>query len=119
MTVTPEQIALVNQHIPEAAKLSEVEGGYGWTDDYIAILMEAMGFGPAQAVRHFWLQRVNETAEYIDMGKPLSQIHRQAKEMLDYWDKILGIDPVGMVPVPDPSLTHKRITFGEIERPWV
>jgi len=115
MTVTPEQIALVNRNLPSAAKDLVDNGGYGWTDEFIETLMEEMSFGPAKAVRHFWLERVNETAEYLDVGKPLSQIHRQAKEMLDYWDKIVeGPLPDSMVP----ARNTKAITFGEIERPW-
>ena len=110
----PTALELVNKNLPTAAKQSETDGGYGWTDSFIESLMETMGFSSAQAVRHFWLQRVNETAEYLDMGKPLTQIHRQAKEMLDYWDKILTVNPEDMNPVR----SRGPITFGEIERPW-
>lgn len=119
MTVTPEQIALVNRNIPSVAKLDDASGGYGWTDEFIETLMETMNFSPAKAVRHFWLERVNETAEYLDVGKPLTQIHRQAKEMLDYWDKVLGNDPVGMTPVdPNGPQSRQPLSFGRIERPW-
>lgn len=117
---TPAQIVLVNNNIPTVAKLDDVAGGYGWTDEFIGLLIDTMNFSPAKAVRHFWLQRVNETAEYLDVGKPLTQIHRQAKEMLDYWDKILGTDPDGMTPVdPNLPIVKRPISFGEIERPWV
>lgn len=114
MTITPEQIALVNANLPSSAKETEVSGGYGWTDEFIENLMETMGFGPAKAIRHFWLQRVNETAEYLDAGKPLTQIHRQAKEMLDYWDRIIGVS-VDENNV-NPTITKRPLTFGEIER---
>lgn len=114
ITVEPEQIALVNQLLPSSAKDSEANGGYGWTDEYIETLMIERGFTPTQAVRFFWLQRVNETAEYLDMGKPLTQIHRQAREMLDYWDVILGKgqDAIG----PTGPGARRPMTFGEIER---
>lgn len=114
MAPTPEQVALVNRNLPSAAKQAVEDGGYGWTDLFISTLMEEMSFGPAEAVRHFWLERVNETAEYLDMGKPLTQIHRQARDMLLYWDSVLKENPVDMVPVP----ARKPISFGEIERPW-
>lgn len=114
MSPTPEQIALVNRNLPTAAKAAEVDGGYGWTDQFISDLMEEMGFGPAGAVRHFWLERVNETAEYLDMGKPLTQIHRQAKDMLAYWDKVLQVNSEELVPV----VAKRPMTFGEIQRPW-
>jgi hypothetical protein len=113
-TVTPEQIALVNANLPSSAKESVDSGGYGWTDLYIETLMETMGFGPAKAVRHFWLQRVNETAEYLDAGKPLTQIHKQARDMLDYWDKVIGVSvDVNNV---SPTNVKRPISFGVIER---
>ena len=120
MTATPEQIALVNKNLPASAKDPVVDGGYGWTDEFIGILMETTVYNsPAKAVRHFWYERTVETAEYLDIGKPLSQIHRQAKEMLDYWDRILDINPEGMVPVDEIVRATKRpISFGTIERPY-
>lgn len=116
---TSETLSLVNRHLPEAAKLSVDDGGYGWTDAYISELMQANAYTPAQTVRFFWYQRVQETAEYLDMSKPLTQIHKQARDMLDYWDKVIQTNPGGMEP-EDPSAErdHRMITFGEIERPW-
>ena len=125
MTATAEQIATVQILIPSDALLTEEEGGYGWSVDYIQNLMDTNSLGPAHAVRFFWLQRVNETAEYLDVGKPLTQIHRQAKEMLDYWDMILKLygDSLTGIPGPpgplDPGGVRKPLTFGEIERPYV
>ncbi|QGJ90056.1 head-to-tail stopper [Mycobacterium phage Indlulamithi] len=115
---TPEQIAIVNRYLPTAAKQTEAEGGYDWTDEYIETLMDSMAFGPAQAVRYFWYQRTQETAEYLDAGRPLSQIHRQAKEMLDYWDGILKTNPNGMEPPANVGSERVPMTFGDIERPW-
>lgn len=118
---TAAQIELVNFYLPGDAKLSEGDGGYGWTDEYIQTVWAEQGFvGPAYAVRYFWYQRVQETAEYLDAGKPLTQIHNQARAMLDYWDSILKLDPTGnsMVPI-DPSANVEvkhRLSFGEIER---
>ena len=120
MSPTVEQIALVNRYLPEAAKLSVADGGYGWGSTFVTALMAENAYTPAQTVRYFWYQRVQETAEYLDMSKPLTQIHRQAREMLDYWDLVIQTNPDGMEP-DDPSLDGKDsrvITFGEIERPW-
>jgi hypothetical protein len=122
MAPTPEQLALANRYLPEAAKLAIVDGGYGWDDAYIIALMTENAYRPAQAVRYFWYQRVQETAEYLDLSKPLTQIHEQARKMLDYWDLVLqtNTDPDGMEPL-DPDVNpnaHKMITFGDIERPW-
>lgn len=117
---TSETLSLVNRYLPEAAKLLVEDGGYGWTDEFISNLMRENAFKPAQTVRYFWYQRVQETAEYLDLSKPLTQIHRQAREMLDYWDLICQTNPDGMEPLdPDTSEVGKRrITFGEIQRPW-
>ncbi len=119
-TPTLEQIALINRFLPEAAKLSVEEGGYGWTDGFISNLVSTNAYSPAQTVRYFWYQRVQETAEYLDLSKPLTQIHRQAREMLDYWDKVLQSNPLGMEPLDSNTgpTAHKMISFGDIERPW-
>jgi len=119
-TPTDEQIALVERYLPEAAKSPVDSGGYGWDTAFITTLMEQNAYTPAQTVRFFWYQRVQETAEYLDMSKPLTQIHEQARRMLDYWDLVIQTNPDGMEPL-DPNSNpnrHKRITFGEIERPW-
>lgn len=86
---------------------------YGWTEEFINILMWEKGWGTTQAVRFFWLQRVNETSEYLDVnGKPLTQIHGQAKAMLDYWDNVLKT--VG--PEASGPNVKRGISFGRIER---
>lgn len=112
---TAEQIALVRQLLPTEASQSVDSGGYGWDSTYITVLMTENNYSPTQAVRYFWLQRVNETSEYLDIsGKPLTEIHKQAKEMLDYWDNILlrfGITATG------PRTGQQGLTFGEIELP--
>lgn len=120
MTATPEQVALVNRNLPSSAKQLEADGGYGWTDAFIINLMADEEFNtPAKAVRHFWYERTVETVEYLDMGKPLTQIHQQAKAMLEYWDQVInGNKSDEMIPT-EPARDTKKITFGEIERPWV
>jgi hypothetical protein len=119
---TAEQIALVDRYLPDAAKQSVDDGGYGWTDDFVTEIMSSMAIGPARAVRFFWYQRVQETAEYLDVNKPLTQIHRQAREMLDYWDLVIQTnpnDPDAMEPQKIGAIGAGRpIRFGEIERPW-
>lgn len=121
MVATPEQVALVKANLPSDAKALEADGGYGWTDEFIVTLMSTPEFDtPAKAVRHFWYQRTVETVEYLDAGKPLTQIHAQAKAMLEYWDLVInGGKSSEMIPTPEPARNTKAITFGEIERPWV
>lgn len=106
---TPEQIALVQELLPSVAVTD-----YGWTENVISDLMRNMNFGPTEAVRYFWLQRVNETSEYLDVnGKPLTQIRDHARTMLAYWDNVLktrGTEAIG------PGV-KQPIQFHEIERP--
>lgn len=114
-TPTDDQINLVQRLLPSEALQSVEDGGYGWDSDFISLVMSENSWTPTEAVRFFWLQRVNETSEYLDLtGKPLTDIHKQAKEMLDYWDNILrmyGVNSTG------PAIGRKPLTFGNIERP--
>ena len=107
MQPTVEQVSLVQSLLPTAA----VE--YGWTFSKIEDYMVDLELSPTEAVRYFWLQRVNETSEYLDInGKPLTQIHAHAKTMLEYWDNVLkvnGLDAKG------PG-SKRPMTFGSIER---
>lgn len=116
MTATAEQLALVASLLPSAAYQTEDEGGYGWTDDFVQNLMDTRNLSPTEAVRFFWLQRVNETSEYLDAGKPLTQIHKQARDMLDYWDMVLKVSKNATGPSDTP--VRVPISFGEIEGPW-
>lgn len=121
----PGSISKIKQYLPSEAIQSEEDGGYGWSDEYIQNLLDTYAFASPQAVRFFWLQRVNETAEYLDMAKPLTQIHKQAKEMLDYWDEVIqgnliNGDPENMDNTGGLNTQPARvpISFGEIERVW-
>jgi hypothetical protein len=104
MAVKPEQIAEIRALLPTAA-----EDDYAWDDAKIISIITDNNYNSTQVVRAFWLERVTETAEYIDIGKPLSQIHSQAKGMLDYWDNVLKLGSGAL-------LTGRAISFGEIDR---
>lgn len=104
MRVSPERIAAIRTLLPTAA-----EADYGWTDEKITKVITDNDYSDSQVVRAFWFERVTETAEYIDMGKPLSQIHSQARGMLDYWDNILKMGSGS-------QLTGRPISFGQIAR---
>lgn len=111
---TPDQINLVQTLLPTAASDTTANGGYGWDAIYITTLMVDRDFTPTQAVRWFWLQRVNETSEYLDIGgKPLSQIHASARSMLDYWDEVLKIRGKYALGPGD----KRPLSFGEIDKP--
>ena len=107
MVATATQIALVHSLLPSAALTD-----YSWDDAKVAAVIEDNSFTPTEAVRFFWLERVNESAEYIDVsGKPLSAIHAQARAMLDYWDNVIRNSRESV------TLSAKRpMSFGEIDR---
>lgn len=121
----PGNVSKIVDYLPSEAGLTEDAGGYGWDASYIQNLLDTYAFSSPQAVRFFWLQRVNETAEYLDLGKPLTQIHQQAVNRLAYWDLIIqgnikngtpeNMDNTGG---SDGVIARVPISFGEIERPW-
>jgi hypothetical protein len=60
----------------------------GWDD--AKITEEWVGNIPG-TVRAYWYDRVQQTAGYLDIPDPggtlpITQLHRQAMEMLQYWD---------------------------------
>ncbi len=76
--------------------LPDDAGDYGWTT---AKALERWAGTVYRTVREFWVDRVNDTAGFIDLtndGLPASQLYRQARDMLDYWDKMIAageVDP--------------------------
>ena len=109
---TPDQIASVQRLLPATAASED-----GW--DQAKILL-VLGEHPtvARAVRFYWLERVNESAQYINIGdKNLEQIYKHAKEMLDYWDAVIAVNPEGLDP-SEPEPVRVPLTFGQIERPF-
>lgn len=83
---TASQIASVATWLPTVDADPEV-----WDAEKIA---ERWTGGVTGTVRAYWYQRVSDTAGYLDVpdasgSLPITQIHRQAKEMLDYWDNFI------------------------------
>lgn len=106
ITITDEQIEMVQLNLPSVAGDS-----FGWTESKIKSTLLSNNGSLAQTVRRFWYERVMETFEFVDVSetgssRSLSQIHQNAKFMLDYWDK--KVESEGVV-------TQRRpITFGRI-----
>lgn len=83
----------------------------GWNDAKIEANWSG---GIPGTVRAYWYDRVQQTAKYLDLSDasgtlPITQIHRQAKEMLDYWDAWIRING-------DVLIIGRRVTFGRIKR---
>ena len=86
---------------------------FGWTDEKIAAVLGAVNSSVPQTVRQFWLERLTNTHEYMDVneagsGRTLSQVHTNAKSMLEYWDQRVAAE--GIVNLKRP------ISFGTIDR---
>lgn len=106
MILTPELLAVVKaQWLPDDA------ADNGWDD--AKITDEWAGSIP-QLVRAYWYDRVQQTAGYLDIPDPggtlpITQLHRQAMEMLQYWDAWIlkyGTSVTGM----------RTVSFGRIKR---
>ena len=107
-TATQSEIAAVKENLP-----NDCETQFGWTDERIAAVLDAVSLSVPQTVRQFWLERLTNTHEFMDIneagsGRTMSQVHANAKDMLAYWDKRVAAEGI---------VTLKRpITFGEIDR---
>lgn len=114
---SPADVAQVSTLLPPDA----VET-YGWNQPKIIEVMSTNGFGVARTVRFYWLERVNETVEYINMGdKSLLQLHTNAKAMLAYWDAVIAANgDSGALDVTkeEDESGSRPVTFGTIERRW-
>lgn len=88
MAATQANIDAVKLWLPTDG--SPVENG--WNDVHIG---ERWTGHVSTTVRAYWFQRVSDTAGYLDLPDPggtlpITQIYRQAREMLAYWDAMLA-----------------------------
>ena len=86
MAPTESQITAVATVLPSSDADPEV-----WDAEKIAERWTGTVVG---TIRAYWYQRVSDTAGYLDVPDPggtlpITQIHRQAKEMLEYWDAFI------------------------------
>lgn len=106
---TDEQIASVTTWLPSSEADPDV-----WDATKIA---ERWTGGIAGTIRAYWYQRVSDTAGYLDVPDPggtlpITQIHRQAVEMLKYWDEFLTKWGANA----DPSVVGGATKIGSIKR---
>ena len=120
---------------PNVAQLTRLKAQYlptdapanGWDDD--KVLANWTG-GIAGTIRAYWYDRVQQTAGYLDVPDPggtlpITQLHSQAKAMLEYWDNWLlkyGDNTSSDGDLIGPM--RGRISFGKVRRryknnaPW-
>lgn len=107
VTVTNADVDAVRAYLPTNPE------EYDWDDGKISDVLTVTNLSVPQTVRQFWLERVMNTAEFIDVNesgssRTLSTVHQNARAMLEYWDK--RVEAEGVITVRRP------ITFGEIDR---
>lgn len=86
-TATQQNINEVKVLLPDEAPT------HGWDDVEIAARWTG---GLASTIRDYWYERTSDTAGYLDLSDasgslPITQIHAQAKAMLEYWDAWLRL----------------------------
>lgn len=105
--ITTDQLATLKaKFLPADASTN------GWTDD--VIIGDRWTGGFASTARQYWFERTQETAGYLDLPDPggtlaITQLHRQAREMLDYWD-------AWILKYGDSGTYSRAVTFGKIRR---
>lgn len=104
---TALQIKQVQRNLPINAG-----DDFQWYEDKISDILEEKDCSIAQTVRQFWFERVMESFEFVDVSetgssRSLSQVHVNAKAMLDYWDK--QVEAEGLFTLRRP------ISFGNID----
>lgn len=102
-------IMIVRDNIPSEA-LEE-----GWDDVKIGVLLDSP-MTTSRVIRHWWNYRASSTASFVNVSesgssRSLSDIHRQALEMLKYWDARIAEEEAPEPPVQsDGRIGFHRIT---------
>lgn len=107
---TSEELALVIELLPDDA--SE----YGWN---ATKALERWAGSVYRTVREYWLDRTNDTAGYVDLsndGLPASQLHAQAKAMLQYWDSMIAASEAAEDAAEEEALANRGTVSRLIRR---
>jgi hypothetical protein len=110
--ITSDQMADVQKWLPNDA------ADNGWDT---ATIMDRWTGGIVTTVRAYWYDRVQQTASWLDLSDPsgslpITQIHRQAMEMLQYWDAwLLKYGDATSAEQMETSIP-RRVSFGKIRR---
>lgn len=104
--LTPELLVVI-----KANWLPTDAADNGWNDAKITDNWSGSVVG---LVRSYWYDRVQQTAGYLDIPDPggtlpVTQLHRQAMEMLQYWDAWILKYGLNVLP-------SRSVTFGKIRR---
>jgi hypothetical protein len=112
-TATPQNVAEVRVLLPEDATT------HGWDDTEVAARWTG---GIPSTIREYWYERTSDTAIYLDVPDPggtlpITQIHAQAKAMLEYWDEWIRLhgDVDTLQEYYDIVGHGSRVSFGKIK----
>lgn len=98
---------------------SDAATSYEWDRVKIAKVMDDNNFGVSRTVRFYWLERVNDTAEYLNIGnKELLTLHQNARKMLEYWDSVIAANgDTGNIDTSGVNCGGP-MKYAPITRPW-
>lgn len=105
-------IIIVKDNLPPEALAS------GWDDAKIELLLDS-GLTTSRTIRHWWSFRAGSTAAFVSVSesgssRDLSAIHKQALDMLKYWDGVIADEEAPEEPAVVQS--DGRIAFHRIRR---
>lgn len=103
-------IMIVQDNLPAEA-LAE-----GWDEAKITVLLDSP-MSTSRVIRQWWSYRASSTAAFVNVSesgssRSLSDIHRQALEMLKYWDGRIAEEEAPEPPVQSDG----RIAFHRLRR---
>lgn len=108
---TAADILVVKDNLPETAEAE------GWNDTKIGTMVDALGT-PSKAIRQYWSATSARTSAFVDISesgssRSLSDVHKQAVEMLKYWDDRIAQEERD---AEEPAQSDGRIAFHKATR---
>lgn len=106
-------ILIVQNNLPTEAEAA------GWDEAKITSYLDA-GLTPSKTIREWWSFRAAATSSYVSVSesgssRSLSDIHKQALAMLQYWDKRIAEEEKA-AQEEENAATAGRIAFHKMKR---
>lgn len=106
------EIQIVKDNLPSRAEAED-----GWDDAKIELYIDQFG-GTSKTVRQYWSARAAATASFVSVSESgssrnLSDIHKQALEMLKYWDDKVKEEEAEE---ENPVVSDGRVAFHKLKR---
>lgn len=93
MAATPEQIQRLRRLLADRVTANEDDSDTFWSDDELSALFDEYSGSMLRVALEGWREKAAEYSRLVDRREsgsetPLSQKFRQAKSMVDYYEKI-------------------------------